>query len=1124
MPPAGQQPMPNGNQTLDQQPSARPETGESGQQPSESRPGNGDMPPAGQNPIPNGQQPMDQRPDGQQPDTNERPTEGQQPVDQEQRPGESGLGNMDQPLNGEQPSGTNERPTDGPLPTETGQQVDGDDSNNGSTPPAGRQPLPTRSQPVDQRPSGQQPATNEMPSPEQSEQQPLMPGQNPVPPERQNDTIQNGDQPRPDNQSPENPPQSDNQQPSEKGRYPSRPIHNPHESNDPEAQPGNPRPPAQGHFLYRPEVPRFGPGEFPDGTLIFFECNIGEFLDGMEVVKCHDGQWNGIFPVCQDIMTDKPRVTAEKTMPPEDGNRPRDEPVSTQTSLTGATSVSPTCPPVETTEGSCEERTSGSAFSSTLVIEEGLEWDDELVNAGSCAYYSMSSNLGYKLAQVFNASSLTDEFNCIQIDSFSQGSVEVNYNVVFEEDANVTEADVKVAMSEGLNNTAVFEELKIDAEAIEFVVVIPTTKQPETTIFTTMQEDLISTSSAEEEGTTSMETEAPSTTNLDKTISVASTVFTTLPITTKPTTMQQTTKSATSKLTTVDNPTTLLTTHKSTQYIFTTMQEDLISTSSAEEERTTSMETEAPLTTNLDKTTSVASTVFTTLPITTKSTTMQQTTKSATSKLTTVDNPTTLLTTHKSTQPMSTMPETSRPATTEVSLTTFKSTHNTTPRDMTTKFDTTKTTSLPPTTVRTTRQPTTPNTTPKDVTTVPKTTEVTSLPPTTVAVTTGEASTMGKTTVKTTVSQTTPSTTKPAETTQADLSTLATTQRTTSLFTTKHTTLAKSTNMPTTVAETTEGPTTSSEILAETTFRPTCPPTITRGSCQGTISGQSYRSTLIIEVGIEWKDALVNPRTCEYGETAAQLSSMLAELFNASALSDNFNCINVDSFTRGSVHVTYDVVVKQTAEVVEEDVAEAFKEGMNNTETFKEMVVNTDVVEFVRVVPTTAIPTENGNENGGVSEKIVIISAAALGGALALLVIILAISYVTCNRKRPRPVKRFPRGTFIPGKKRERFADEESQASDDSKTKFVDRFNNDRIVALPTGFDNRIQEYRKTTMLAKPFVIEKKYTETIRQIDLRPSHMPPIDYEVTKGNFTTPYVATGQEVANQRYSKYGYYD
>ncbi|XP_070560093.1 mucin-22-like [Ptychodera flava] len=724
---------------------------------------------------------------------------------------------------------------------------------------------------------------------------------------------------------------------------------------------------------------------------------------------------------------------SRKDHAPSRRNIPRDEPVSTKT--TGATSVSPTCPPVETTEGSCEERTSGSAFSSTLVIEEGLEWDDELVNAGSCAYYSMSSNLGYKLAQVFNASSLTDEFNCIQIDSFSQGSVEVNYNVVFEEDANVTEADVKVAMSEGLNNTAVFEELKIDAEAIEFVVVIPTTKQPETTIFTTMQEDLISTSSAEEEGTTSMETEAP-------------------------------------------------------------------------------------LTTNLDKTTSVASTVFTTLPITTKSTTMQQTTKSATSKLTTVDNPTTLLTTHKSTQPMSTMSETSRPATTEVSLTTFKSTHNTTPRDMTTTFDTTKATSLPPTTVRTTSQPTTPNTTPKDVTTVPKTTEVTSLPPTTVAVTTGEASTMGKTTVKTTVSQTTPSTTKPAETTYLH----ATTQRTTSLFTTKHTTLAKSTNMPTTVAETTEGPTTSSEILAETTFRPTCPPTITRGSCQGTISGQSYRSTLIIEVGIEWKDALVNPRTCEYGETAAQLSSMLAELFNASALSDNFNCINVDSFTRGSVHVTYDVVVEETAEVVEGDVAVAFMEGMNKTETFKEMVVNTDVVEFVRVVPTTAIPTENGNENGGVSEKIVIISAAALGGALALLVIILAISYVTCNRKRPRPVKRFPRGTFIPGKKRERFADEESQASEDSKTKFLDRFNNDRVVALPTGFDNRMQEYRKTTMLAKPFVIEKKYTETIRQIDLRPSHMPPIDYEVTKGNFTTPYVATGQEVANQRYSNYGYYD
>ncbi|XP_070560100.1 sushi, von Willebrand factor type A, EGF and pentraxin domain-containing protein 1-like [Ptychodera flava] len=225
-----------------------------------------------------------------------------------------------------------------------------------------------------------------------------------------------------------------------------------------------------------PEIPRYGPGEFPDGTQVFFECGPGKTLIGMEVIGCQNGGWNGMVPVCVDVSTESPDVITQENFDYETTERLIDDDEE-KPSSTPFTTFRPTCPPT-ITEGSCENAVTGPSYRSTLVIDAGIEWNDEFVDSRSCEFGETAAQISYKLKTLFNSTSIADQVNCINVDSFTQGSVEVTYDVVVEETADIAENDIAEAFFEGVNKTDVFEELVVNTKAVEFVLVVPTTVVP----------------------------------------------------------------------------------------------------------------------------------------------------------------------------------------------------------------------------------------------------------------------------------------------------------------------------------------------------------------------------------------------------------------------------------------------------------------------------------------------------------------------------------------------------------------------------------------------------------------------------------------------------------------------
>ncbi|XP_070560761.1 sushi, von Willebrand factor type A, EGF and pentraxin domain-containing protein 1-like [Ptychodera flava] len=225
-----------------------------------------------------------------------------------------------------------------------------------------------------------------------------------------------------------------------------------------------------------PEIPEYETGEFPDGTKLFFQCEPGSVLVGMEVIGCQDGNWNGVVPVCIHVSTESPGITTEENEEYETTEHMVDDKKDRPTSGP-STTFRPTCPPT-ITEGSCENAVTGPSYRSTLVIDAGIEWNDELVDSRSCEFGETAAQISYKLKILFNSTSIADQVDCINVDSFTQGSVEVTYDVVVEEAANIVDDDIAEAFFEGVNKTDVFKELVINTEAVEFVLVVPTTVGP----------------------------------------------------------------------------------------------------------------------------------------------------------------------------------------------------------------------------------------------------------------------------------------------------------------------------------------------------------------------------------------------------------------------------------------------------------------------------------------------------------------------------------------------------------------------------------------------------------------------------------------------------------------------
>ncbi|XP_070560762.1 CUB and sushi domain-containing protein 3-like [Ptychodera flava] len=130
-----------------------------------------------------------------------------------------------------------------------------------------------------------------------------------------------------------------------------------------------------------PESPEYGPGEFPEGTKFFFECDLGTVLVGMEVIRCHNGRWNGIVPICVGQSTPAPEdenARHETTKPMWHDDKPLDggarSPSRSEKTVDYSTvegdipeksTFRPTCPPT-ITEGSCENAVTGPSYRSTL--------------------------------------------------------------------------------------------------------------------------------------------------------------------------------------------------------------------------------------------------------------------------------------------------------------------------------------------------------------------------------------------------------------------------------------------------------------------------------------------------------------------------------------------------------------------------------------------------------------------------------------------------------------------------------------------------------------------------------------------------------------------------------------
>ncbi|XP_077998699.1 uncharacterized protein LOC144451677 [Glandiceps talaboti] len=788
-----------------------------------------------------------------------------------------------------------------------------------------------------------------------------------------------------------------------------------------------------------PEIPNFKPDEYPEGAKFYFDCEPGFFLVGHDMLRCHNQRWSGEVPYCVDMATGEPPelvsdwfdeylTTEASNLPDIDSKtKPKMNPSKTEPYPDITTPPVPTCPPVSK-EGSCNVTATaqGPAFSSTLVIETGYSWDGALADPSSCEYNEAAAEFSYKLAAIFNASSLSNDFDCIDVSSFRQGSVEIDYKIVLDEDTQVNESDIQVAFFEGLNNTDVLEDVEINEEAIAFVVFVPTTPSP-TEPFT-------------EEITEALTTE------------FKTTKFTTLAETTALPTLPRTTirTTAAPKATTI-LPTTVAATTLSKTTKQTTLQQ------------TTDV-------TTISQTTEEETTHVTTPKVTTTATTMQRTTIGETTRPTTA--------------PITTMPETTEVTT--VSITTHLETTS-----VQTTYETTKPTTAPlmQTTDATTLLPTSKQETTKPTTVAQHTTTL----PTTKRETTS-AATLNPTTKRSNKKSTTP-----RQITQPKLTTLEPTYPTTDVF--GYTTFA-------------------------TTYRPTCPPTITRGVCQGTIKGQMFRSTLIIEVGIEWKDELVDAQSCTYGETAAMFSAMLADVFNSTELANYFDCINVDSFTKGSVEITYDVVVEESAEVSEEIVQEAFIEGMNKTAVFEEMVIDKEAIVFVPIVVTSTMPTDHlstisSYSDTSVFDNKVVLMAIVLGAVLVVLVIALAVSYVTCNRKRQRPTKRH-RDDYRPSKRQHRALDEESLASGSSTHELLRRHNDEiyhRDIAMTKGIPGPLDfKHSANTWDTSMANFQKPPISSGRSHNVMSSSMPPTDYDgIVRGQFTRPYIATGDEASRVNY-------